>query len=155
MVDLLLPKQTIAEQNGEKNISISGKLSFWIKLIGIYYFVTSFSKVIANLPGISAIRAEYVSNTYWWNQTGTYLIALIVSLILIFKSQRIEQLINKSTNNKSLSSSSNPKEDEEWVCTECDAVVPADAKSCPRCGSDVREIEEDPPDIKTHNPQQN
>ncbi len=33
--------------------------------------------------------------------------------------------------------------DEEWVCSECDAVVTADATVCPKCGADVSDIEED------------
>ena len=67
------------------------KLSFWITLIGVYYLLSSIAIVLYSLPTIFIKLKEG-----WFFTHDPFLpktIILILSLICIFKSERIERII--------------------------------------------------------------
>lgn len=94
----LITEKFFIENGDNQNKGTISKLSFWIKIIGIYYFVSSISSVLSKLPSILSFDYEYLSNSFWWNQTGSKIILLILSIFLIFKSTYFERLIRKYTN---------------------------------------------------------
>jgi len=96
LVELFASKMA-AEDNSAKEPELAVcRMSFWIKIIGLYYFVSSSSKILAQLPAILSGTYEYTADLFWWNQTGSHLIALVISILLIFKSEKIETLINQA-----------------------------------------------------------
>ncbi len=69
------------------------KLSFWIVIIGIYYFVSSSATVLAGLPTIF-VKLE----TGWFLTHDPFLpqaLTFIMSLFCVFRSEKIEEFINK------------------------------------------------------------
>ena len=69
------------------------KLSFWIVIVGIYYFVSSSATVLAGLPTIF-VKLE----TGWFLTHDPFLpqaLTFIMSLFCVFRSEKIEEFINK------------------------------------------------------------
>jgi len=102
LVGLLISKDNTDDSCVNETESTIGRLSFWIKIMGLYYFVSSSSKVLAQFPSILSSTSEFMSDSFWWNQTGSHLIALLISILLVLKSDMIEKLINQ-INKKQLS----------------------------------------------------
>jgi len=98
IIDLLISKENAESAGLNGAESAIGRLSFWIRLIGLYYFVSAFSSVLAQLPSIFSFKFGYTSQSFWWNQTGSHLIALLVSVVLVLKSEKIERILNKIDN---------------------------------------------------------
>lgn len=73
-------------------------LSFWIIIVGLYYFVDSISTLLSQLPEVLSLNAPFLSKLFWWNQTGSGIVGLIFSLFFIFQSNRIESFIKSKTN---------------------------------------------------------
>ena len=70
-------------------------LSFWIKIIGLYYFVSSVSTVISRL-GTLAIKLR---EGWFWAYDPLLPQAFIftISLIFIFRSQRVAKFIRRKS----------------------------------------------------------
>ena len=100
------------------------------------------------------------STQYRLVQSLDYFIHFYLSLIIFLSAAQILKKFHKEEDEERGCTGSpilkeyHVEEDVEWICTECDAVVPSDATICPRCGTDVSEVEDDQLDIKNHNPQQ-
>jgi hypothetical protein len=75
-----------------------GKLPFWITIIGIYYLISSTASVLSGLPTIFIKMKEgwILTHDPFIPQT----LILIMSLACIFKSEKIEEIINKLKHKK-------------------------------------------------------
>jgi len=90
---LLISKDSTDDGNVKETASTVGRLSFWIRLMGLYYFVSSCSDVLTRLPYSSSAKDIFVS--FWWERTGPDLITLVISILFVLKSEKIEELINR------------------------------------------------------------
>jgi hypothetical protein len=70
-----------------------GKLSFWIIIIGFFYFISSAASVLSGLPTIFIKLKEgwFFTHDPFLPQT----LIFIMSLVCILKSEKIEEIINK------------------------------------------------------------
>jgi len=90
LVKLILSKESINQDTLDNKLEhISPTLL--IKLLGFYFFISSFSNLLSQLVIIISTKSEYVTESFWLNQTGSHAITLILSVILIWKSEIIEK----------------------------------------------------------------
>jgi len=75
------------------------------------------------------VRCLFRFRTGQW--TGLFY-PLILIAVLIWKNSKLKIDFKNLADNE-----------EEWECSECGVVVAKDAISCPKCGADVSEIEEE------------
>jgi hypothetical protein len=69
--------------------------SFWIKIIGLYYFVSSAASIAAHAIEL-VVRDSGPFHVYW--SGGSFLtnvITLLLALVFIFKTEKVENLITK------------------------------------------------------------
>ena len=107
LIGLFASKITIEDSSNNEQELIIYRMSFWVKIIGLYYFISSSSNVLAQLPSILSSTGEGMADLFWWNQTGSHLIALVISISFILKSESIEKLIKK-INKKDAQPSASP-----------------------------------------------
>lgn len=93
---LFFPKSSISSES-EHHLAdekpAHEKLSFWIVIIGIFYLVSSVATVLAGLPTIF-VKLE----TGWFFTHDPFLpqtLIFLIALCCIFKSEKIEEFINK------------------------------------------------------------
>jgi hypothetical protein len=69
------------------------KLSFWIVIIGFYYLISATASVLSGLPSIFMKLREgwFFTHDPFLSQT----LILLMSLVCIFKSEKIEEVIKK------------------------------------------------------------
>ena len=85
-----------AEQNSEK--PLYENLSFWIILIGIYYFISATASVLSGLPSLPTKVKEG-----WFFTHDPFLpqaLILIMSILCILKSDKIVEMIDKIKNRR-------------------------------------------------------
>jgi len=76
-----------------------GKLSFWIRIIGLYYFVSSAANVASLIPRLAIdlnrsstpVHVSLYGSKFW-----PQLITLALSLFFIFKNQNVEKIITRT-----------------------------------------------------------
>jgi hypothetical protein len=89
----LAGKQTSQDLSPSGEIPLHNRLSFWIILIGIFYFVNSAEGIV-----LASFKFTHTQlNPFLWSDFITKTIKLILSLILIFKSTSIENLISRKS----------------------------------------------------------
>lgn len=88
-VNLLVPHVVESSPRAEETFPLYARLSFWIIIIGIYYFVSSASRILSELVTLSITQR----GSYWWSIILSQAFTLILSLLFIFRSNRIERLI--------------------------------------------------------------
>lgn len=72
---------------------LTGKLSFWITLIGVYYFVSSSASVATQFYAYMMKTVGGMS--YWFTKYLPDLLILLFSVFFILKAQRIADFIVK------------------------------------------------------------
>ncbi|MDD5556110.1 MAG: hypothetical protein PHN82_02545 [bacterium] len=82
-------KDVPSEDTATQNTSILTTLSFWMILIGIYYFISS----VASLISTSAYLTRAQLGTYSFAKLLSQAVIFILSLLLIFKSKAIAKFI--------------------------------------------------------------
>ena len=95
IIAFILSKDDVRDEITKENKSICATSSFWIQMLGLYLFISSFSNLLSQIPIVWSHKSEYVSNTFWWYQTGPHLITLVISIMLVWKSKAIETVITK------------------------------------------------------------
>lgn len=77
----------------EDEIPPYAKLSFWIVIIGIYYLISATAAILSGLPSILTKLREgwFYTHDPFLPQT----LIFIMSLICIFRSEKIEEIIKK------------------------------------------------------------
>ncbi|HBH49379.1 MAG TPA: hypothetical protein DDX98_12100 [Bacteroidales bacterium] len=91
----------INSNNLENPSNFSPNLSIYIIIVGLFYFVNSLTTIVSMFPEILSMDTSFVSNWYWWNQTGSGIVGLIISIFFIFKSDTIESFITSRMSNNS------------------------------------------------------
>ncbi|MDA3800386.1 MAG: hypothetical protein PF692_15080 [Kiritimatiellae bacterium] len=92
--------------SGEQNETVDrhetpayGRLSFWIRIIGLYYFVSSATKVASLIPAL-ALDFTRTSTSVYHSLSGIkmwpQLIILALSLFFIFKNNKVEYIITRT-----------------------------------------------------------
>jgi len=72
--------------------------SFWIKILGLYYFVSSAAAIVAHALEL-VVKDSGSFHVYW--SGGSFLtnvITLLLALLLIFKTERVEDFITRRKN---------------------------------------------------------
>ena len=90
---------TIDREDQSKNERPAyGKLSFWIIIIGFYYLLSSAASFLSGLPTVFVRLKEgwFFTHDPFLPQT----LILIMSLVCIFKSERIEEIMKKINHKK-------------------------------------------------------
>lgn len=91
-----LESRTLTTSESVNSPSASGRMSFWITLLGLYYLVSSASRLLSIIPRFfldysgAPFLVEFIGPEFW-----SELITLIISVFLIRKSRRIESFIQK------------------------------------------------------------
>jgi len=69
--------------------------SFWIKILGLYYFVSSAAAIAAHALEL-VVKDSGSFHIYWSSGSFlTHVISLLLALFFIFKTKRVEHLITK------------------------------------------------------------
>ena len=84
---------SIREDQNEAEKPVYSKLSFWIIIIGFFYLVSSTAAVLSGLPTI------FIKMKTGWFLTHdpflTQALTFIISLFCVFRSEKVEEFINK------------------------------------------------------------
>lgn len=67
------------------------QLSFWITLLGLYFFITSISTLISELIRMSS----FLDDSFIWSIIISKGIVIIIACYMTFSSQKVESLILK------------------------------------------------------------
>ena len=69
--------------------------SFWIKILGLYYFVSSAASIAAHALDL-VVKDSGSFHVYWAGGSFlTNVITLLLALVFIFKTEKVESLITK------------------------------------------------------------
>ncbi len=71
--------------------------AFWIQIFGLYYFIETVVKFGQMLVSNAIIRSscDSLPLTWWLNNAGHYLVAGVLSVVFIWKSEAIAKFIRK------------------------------------------------------------
>lgn len=72
--------------------------SFWIKILGLYYFISSAAGIAASAMELVFRKSEHFLVRWSGGSFLTDVFILLLSLFLIFKSGKVEELITKRKN---------------------------------------------------------
>ena len=92
------------QQNEEENtikVSTCGHLSFWIRIIGLYFFVSSTPYIASHfIVSILSLDLSTTQQMHVISDSGHYILAQVfmlgLSLFFIFKNQYIEALLTQT-----------------------------------------------------------
>ena len=76
-------------QGKEEAVPPYARLSFWIILIGIFYFVSSAAKLVFQGMQYSATY----SGVYWWSETFSQAVIFALAVVFIIGSKGVENFI--------------------------------------------------------------
>ena len=86
------------EETGAAEVSISGSLSFWIRIIGLFYFVSSAPQIVSyiivyiqSLDLSAPQKTQVIADSV--QPMVVNIVLLILSLLFIFKNQYIEAML--------------------------------------------------------------
>jgi hypothetical protein len=91
----------IVPDGREKNVSIPPGLSvlasysFWIRLLGIFTFLTSGISFFSHLVMDVATHHKFITGTYWMLQSGTALLSALLAIVVIWKADWIAKILGK------------------------------------------------------------
>ncbi len=95
ILDAIFPNAQETEISIPAGLTSLISYGFWIRLIGIFTFLTSgidfFSRLVMDL----ATHRKFVTGTYWMLQSGTALVSAILAVIVIWKADWIAQQVGK------------------------------------------------------------
>jgi hypothetical protein len=94
VISLIWGKQAFAEAQTQ-NPPVTTSLSFWITLIGVFYFIQSSAGLLTELWILAAKREMWGS--YWSMRFLPNAIILPVSIFCTLKAKRIEDFIQRKT----------------------------------------------------------
>lgn len=94
----LLGERLFADTNAEpeaerESLPTHCQLSFWMILVGVYLMISSSPTLLEHLLRLSIQLSEGSEMRYWWLEITGEGLTVIFSLILIFRSNRIETFI--------------------------------------------------------------
>lgn len=92
MITMIWGKQPAGEAMSQ-NSTVATSLSFWITLIGVYYFIESSAGLLTQLWILAANREMWGS--YWSMKFLPSAITLPVSVVCILRAKRIEDFIQR------------------------------------------------------------
>ena len=73
----------------EEAVPTYGRLSFWIILIGVFYFVSSASKIVSDAIAFPITH----TGIFWWSRFLSQALILVLSLVFIFGSKTVEHIV--------------------------------------------------------------
>lgn len=73
----------------EEAVPTYGRLSFWIILIGVFYFVSSASKIVSDAIAFPITH----TGIFWWSRFLSQVLILVLSLVFIFGSKTVANII--------------------------------------------------------------
>lgn len=97
LINMLIGKSEQHEPQQSETLPCYARLAFWIQIIGLYYLISSGTKAIGQLAIIVSINMQPISARIWWTQTAPQIVAAIVAVLLIWKSEPIANFINNIT----------------------------------------------------------
>ena len=106
---VLPTKSSSAEMNIPEGLTALSSYAFWIRMFGIFTFLTSFVAFFSHLVIDVASHRRIIPGTFWMMKSGTALVATLMALFIIWKSDWIgRKLGGKKLSNHGLESTGAP-----------------------------------------------
>jgi hypothetical protein len=67
------------------------RLGFWVRVLGLYFFVGGISEVVSAI----AQAGITVRSPFGWSQVAGHVVQLAVSVVFIFRSERVSQFVER------------------------------------------------------------
>jgi uncharacterized membrane protein len=100
ILNVVLSKASSVEINIPEGIMALSSYAFWIRLFGIFTFLTSSIAFFSHLVMDISTNRRFAPGTFWMMQSGAALVAALLALLVIWKSDWIAHKLggNKLSN---------------------------------------------------------
>ena len=103
---VLLFKRTVIlslvfPDGGDREVSIPSGLSaiasyaFWIRLLGIFTFLSSGTRFLGRLSMDIADTSQFVAQAFWMHRSGEHLVSTVLAAVVIWKADWIADKLGK------------------------------------------------------------
>lgn len=89
ILNLVFPKSEEKEASVPESLSALGSYAFWIRLLGIFTFLTSGTKFFSQLVMELAAKRQIQFGSFWMIKSGTQLVSALLALLIIWKADWI------------------------------------------------------------------
>ncbi|MCA1808070.1 MAG: hypothetical protein ABR497_01535 [Kiritimatiellia bacterium] len=90
-------------------LTVLASYAFWIRLLGIFTFLSSGIGFVSRLAADFAVKREFIARSFWMYNTGAQLVSTVLAGVVIWKADWIAQKIERiGAANKASQASSEP-----------------------------------------------
>ncbi len=105
VLNLVFPNSEEKDASVPESLSALGSYAFWIRLLGIYTFLTSGTKFFSQIVTELAAKRQFEIGAFWMIKSGTQLVSALLALLIIWKADWIASKLERlKPSNKTIDS---------------------------------------------------
>ena len=95
ILNLVFPNSEQKEASVPESLSALGSYAFWIRLLGIFTFLTSGTRFFSQMVMELATKRQFQFGSFWMIKSGTQLVSAVLALLIIWKADWISDKLGK------------------------------------------------------------
>ena len=100
ILSMIFPDGRDKEISMPSDMQILSSYVFWIRLLGIFTFLSSAIHFLARLGMDVAAKGEFMVRSYWMYSSGVEMVSALLGIIVVWKADWIASKLGNDRNNK-------------------------------------------------------